>query len=205
VTSRRISLRKPPPVDVPEPEPAATATTEKVSLGKGRPTPKRSDAQRRRGGPVAPPPATRREAAKRLRAQQAAGRKSLRDGTATLDQSRMLPRDAGPVRALVRDLVDSRRNLGTIMLPVALAFVLGQLTGQVELVAVLSRLFSLVLLLVLADLLVTGILIRRTLRAQFPEERRLRGHVAYGLLRSTVLRRLRMPPTRVKPATLFRR
>lgn len=184
---------------------AGPGTTSRVDLGKGRPTPKRSEAQRRRGGPVAPPPATRREAAKRLRDQAAHDRRSTRAGTVAHDQSRMLPRDAGPVRALVRDVVDGRRNAGVVMLPIALAFVIAQLTGNSTVLGVASRVFTLGLLLVIADLIVTGTMIRRLVRAQFPGEGRLRGHIGYGLLRSTVLRRLRMPPTRVAPGPLFRR
>ncbi len=48
-----------------------------VTSPKGRPTPKRAAAAR---GPVPPPPQTRKEAVKRLREQQAAGRKDLKAG-----------------------------------------------------------------------------------------------------------------------------
>jgi hypothetical protein len=207
VTSRRISLRKPSPEPEPPPvTPEPEQSSGPVSLGKGRPTPKRSDAQKRRGGPVPPPPATRREAAKRLRAQQAAerGSRSGRGGGGG-QAARMLPRDAGPVRALVRDIVDGRRNVGVIMLPIALTFVIAQLVGNLAVLEVASRAFTLSLLLVIADLVVTASLIRRILRARFPEEKKLRGHIGYGLVRTTVLRRLRMPPTRVRPGPLFRR
>lgn len=207
MTSRRISLRKRPPADEPAPAPVADdgPGRARVDLGKGRPTPKRSDAQKRRGGPVPPPPATRREAAKRLREQQQQDRKAVRSGTVAGDQARMLPRDAGPVRSVVRDLVDGRRNAGIIMLPLALLFVISTFIHNVTVQGLASRLFTLGLLLVIADLVVTGILIRRVVRAQFPEEGSVRGHIGYGLLRSTVLRPLRMPPTRVKPAGLLRR
>lgn len=172
----------------------------RVTLGKGRPTPKRSEAQKRRGGPVLPPPTNRREAAKRQRAQQAEDRKAGRDG----DPTRMLRRDAGPVRALVRDVVDGRRNLAVVMLPVALVFVLAQLSGNATALSLGSRLFTLALLLVLGDLGATAVTLRMRIRAEFPGEP-LRGHLGYGLLRSTVLRRLRMPTPRVRPARFLRR
>lgn len=204
MTSRRISFSKRPPVDVPAAQPAPVVPG-RIDLGKGRPTPKRREAQRRRGGPVAPPPATRREAAKRLREQQSHDRRSVRTATVAGDQSKMLPRDAGPARALVRDLVDGRRNAGVIMLPIALAFVVAQLVGNSTVLGLAGRLFTLGLLFVIADLVVTGILIRRQVRARLPQERSMRGHIGYGLLRSTVLRRLRMPPTQVRPAGFLRR
>lgn len=209
MTSRRISLRKRPVEDAPVPVPpravATTGPNGRVDLGKGRPTPKRSEAQKRRGGPVLPPPTTRREAAKRLREQQSQDRKSVRTGTIAGDQTKMLARDAGPARALVRDIVDGRRNVGVLMLPIALLYVIVQYAGGPTLFGVVARVFTLGLLLVIADLVVTGLLIRRSVRAEFPGERRMRGHLFYGLLRSTVLRRLRMPPTRVRPAGFLRR
>ena len=38
-----------------------------AAVGKGRPTPKRRDAQGRRSGPALPPPTTRKEAYRRMR------------------------------------------------------------------------------------------------------------------------------------------
>lgn len=200
MTSRRISLRKRPSPDVP----AAVEEVPEAGPGKGRPTPKRRDAEKRRG-PVAPPPATRREAARRARAEQADARKGVRAASLAKDQSRMLPRDAGPVRALVRDMVDTRRNVAVLMLPFALAVLLVRLLGSVFLTDLLTRIWTLTLFLVLADLFVLAIVIRRQVRASFPAEKRTRAHVGYGLMRSTTFRRLRMPPARVRPAGLLGR
>ncbi len=172
----------------------------KVSLGKGRATPKRSEAQKRRGGPVPPPPANRREAAKRLREQAAADRRAGRAPT----PDRLLKRDAGPVREMVRDMVDGRRNVATLMLPLALTYVLVQLSGNSTLFGIAARVFTIGLLVVIGDTLATGWSIRGRVRSVFPGEP-TRGHVGYGLLRSTVLRRLRMPPPRVRPAPLLKR
>ncbi len=167
------------------------------SSGKGRPTPKRSDAQRRRGGPVSPPPATRREAAKRLREQQASGRKRLRDGTIAGDERAMLPRDAGPVRRAVRETVDSRRSLGIILLPAALILVAAQFTKQPTLLSIALVLWTATILAVVIDMVLTAQRIRGRIRREFPTVGPLRSHLAYGLLRSTVFRRFRMPPARV--------
>jgi len=86
------------------------------TTGKGRPTPKRSEAQKRRSGPVAPPPTSRREAAKQLRAKQAENRQRVRKGSLAGDETALLKRDQGPVRKMVRELIDSRRSLGWILL-----------------------------------------------------------------------------------------
>ena len=175
-----------------------------VTLGKGRPTPKRSEAQKRRGGPVPPPPATRREAARRARTEQVEARRSVREGTLAGDPARMLPRDSGPVRARVRDLVDSRRNLAVLMLPVALVYVLAGLVAGDAVMAVIARVWVVTVVVVAADLLSTAVMLRRRLRSELPDEGRTRGHVFYGLLRATAMRRLRAPRPRVSPQPLLR-
>ena len=171
----------------------STPASEKRTAGKGRPTPKRSEAQGRRGGPVAPPPQTRKEAAQRAKLETKAARTRVREG------SQLLPRDAGPVRALVRDVVDGRRNAGVLMLPLALVLVLAQVSGIPRLldIALLVWLAGIVTLFV--DIVLLGLLIRRRVREEHPEVTTMRGHLAYGLLRSTVFRRWRMPAARVSP------
>src|SRR3712207_2693196 len=93
--------------------------------GKGRPTPKRSEAQGRRQGPPPPPPTTRKEAYKRMRETQAARRAEVRQGAARGDDAYLPARDRGPVRKLVRDVVDSRRNIGSLFLAVAAVALVG--------------------------------------------------------------------------------
>jgi hypothetical protein len=50
-----------------------------------------------------------------------------------------------------------------------------------------------------ADMVVTGVIVRRRIRNDFPEETRTRGHVGYGLVRTAQFRRFRIPPPRVRP------
>jgi hypothetical protein len=167
--------------------------------GKGRPTPKRSEKQRRRTGPVAPPPLTRKEAAQRKKEQASAARTRIKEGAARGEERYLSKRDAGPVRALVRDVVDSRRNIGVVLLPLALVLVATNLTGSRTLQSYGLLLWVAALLAMTVDLILMTVVIRRRIRAEFPEEGRLGGHAAYGLLRSTVLRRFRLPPPRVSP------
>lgn len=174
-----------------------TEQPETTTTGKGRPTPKRKDAQARRTGPVAPPPTSRKEAARQLRAKQAEARKSLRQANLSGDEKNLLPRDRGPVRRTVRDIVDARRNLGILLLPVALATFLSNLTSNVVLQQVVVGVWVATILGVVADMFLLSSLIRRTLREKFPEEDKLRGHVFYGMMRTTVLRRMRMPRPQV--------
>jgi len=176
-----------------------TDSTRTASAGKGRPTPKRSEKERRRGGPVAPPPLTRKEAAQRKKEEAKQARARSRSGAAAGDERYLLKRDAGPVRKLVRDVVDSRRSAGVLLLPVALLLVLAQLTGLQALLDVAVTVWLAVLVLVVTDAVVLAFTVRRRVRERFPDESKMRGHVGYALLRSTVFRRWRMPSPTVSP------
>src|SRR5690242_19206596 len=78
---------------------------------KGEATPKRPVANRRT---ATPPPANTKEAralARQKRTQDAAER---RQGMAAGDDKYLTVRDRGPVRRYVRDVVDARRNVGSL-------------------------------------------------------------------------------------------
>ena len=171
--------------------------TESPASGKGRPTPKRRDAERKRSGPVAPPPANRREAARRVREQAREQRKQVKTGTRSGDTRHMLTRDQGPVRQLVRDLVDNRRHIGVLLLPAALLPVVAQLSGSEQVLALATTLWLATLLAAISDFVITALVVRHRVRSDFPEERKMRGHILYAVVRTAQFRRFRLPPPRV--------
>ena len=158
--------------------------------GKGRPTPKRPTAK----GPVAPPPTSRKEAAKQLRSKQAEQRQRIKSGHPQ-DESAMMPRDRGPVRRLVRDVVDARRNIGWMLMPIALAVIIAGLLKNTALQGMTFGVFAATVLGTAFDLVMLRSLLKRRISERFPDEKH-RGHIGYGLMRSTQFRRIRMP----KPA-----
>jgi hypothetical protein len=166
--------------------------------GKGRPTPKRRDAQAARGR-VTTPPTSRKEAAKRLRAQNAEKRQAIKDGTRAGDERTMMPRDRGPVRRLARDMVDSRRHVGVLLLPATFLPVLANLSPSAVVRAAATSLWLAALLAAVFDMAITGVLVRRRIKADFPAETSTRGHVGYAVVRTAQFRRFRLPPPRVKP------
>ena len=198
-----------------EPEPTAqlaepVETSAARTAGKGRPTPKRREAEGRRG-PVPPPPMTQREAIKRAKAQSRSLTKDERRAAAADRREKMmrgddayvLPRDRGPVRAYVRDLVDSRRNLAGLLLPIAALSILiliipvpaVQIYGPVVLMVLIAA--------AILDMVIYGRTIGRKVRAKFPNGDPsglpMRGASLgfYAFNRACLIRKWRAPRPRV--------
>lgn len=197
------------------------------ATGKGRPTPKRREAERRRRTYVQAPK-DRKEAARMLRERQKKGEttagakttqdvrreqsKALRSG----DESKLGPRDAGPIRRLVRDVVDTRRGLGGYFLFITLGVLLFQIllsvaTGQQVITAAMSTQIQTYLMygwyglimLVAFDSFVMVRNMKRIVRDRFPDHTE-RGLNMYAVMRSLQIRKLRLPPPKVKPGDAVR-
>jgi Protein of unknown function (DUF3043) len=183
-----------------EPEPA-TARPNRTPA-KGRPTPRRRDAQGKRRGPASPPPRTQREAArlaKQNRPSKEERRAEAADRRARMaagDDSVLLPRDRGPVKAYIRDVVDSRRHLLGLFMPLAGLVFLSVLVP----VRGLQTYLSLVCFALLAALVVEGVFlgrqINRKVAEKFPDAPTGLGLGWYASMRASQPRRLRMPKPR---------
>jgi hypothetical protein len=162
--------------------------------GKGRPTPKRSEAQGRRQGPPPPPPTTRKEAYRRMRETQGTNRGSNRAAAARGDDSALPARDRGPERKVVRDVVDSRRNVGSLLLIVAVLLVVAEFTPSLLVKSYVFAAFTGLFLLFVLDSFVLGRKIRRAVTERFPSPQVPMGRLVwYGVSRSTMIRRWRFP------------
>ncbi|GGS40700.1 MULTISPECIES: DUF3043 domain-containing protein [Actinokineospora] len=182
--------------------------------GKGRATPKRNETVRKRG-PVAPPPKTTREAIKRSRgskdqrkelaAKRREQRLQQRERMMAGDDKYLMPRDRGPVKAYIRDLVDSRRNLLGLFMPLAVVVFVALLfpSPLVQYYATLVCLLMLVAMI--GEAILNGRRVTKQVRAKFPKEH-VRGFGVgwYAFVRATQLRRLRVPKPRVRPGDAVR-
>ncbi|MGY1620368.1 DUF3043 domain-containing protein [Geodermatophilus sp. SYSU D00691] len=191
----RLPGRKPTDeTTAPETPVADTATVR--TAGKGRPTPKRNEAQGRRPGPPPPPPTTRKEAYKRMREQQAANRGAARQAAARGDDSYLPARDRGPVRRLVRNVVDSRRNIGSLFLLVAALALVGTFVPNLVIRSYTSFVLMAFFLIFIVDSVLLTRKIKRTLAEKLPDESH-KGVTWYGISRSTMIRRWRFPKPEV--------
>jgi hypothetical protein len=182
-----------------ESDSGVTAAADKAG-GKGRPTPKRREAQAQAHRRlIEAPPANRKEAMKRMRERQRAERIEAREGMMRGDQRYLFPRDRGPVRALVRDLVDARRNVGTFFLAGAFVVLLAGSINIPQVQAGANLLWLLMVLALLFDMVMLSRAIKRVVSERFPgTQEKMRSLYMYGALRSTVFRRMRTPRPRVE-------
>ena len=94
-------------------DPVVAAQPKSYTPKKGEATPKRVVAGRRL---VGAPPADRKEALRRSRDKDRETRTEQREGMMKGDPRYLMKRDQGADRALARDVVDSRFNVGSLFL-----------------------------------------------------------------------------------------
>ncbi|MDT7794017.1 MAG: hypothetical protein QOD59_3453 [Mycobacterium sp.] len=185
----------------------------RTTAPKGKPTPKRSEASRKRG-PVAPAPMTTAEA--RRRRKEIGGPKLSRDErkaerlTRRADMSDrrekmmagedayLLPRDKGPVRRLVRDIVDSRRNVLGLFMPSALGLIFVMLALPPQLQQGVSFAMPVLLLIMAIDGFIVGRKANRLVDEKFPNNTESGWKLGlYATSRASQLRRMRAPRPQV--------
>ncbi|MFG2571814.1 DUF3043 domain-containing protein [Streptomyces sp. NPDC048481] len=163
---------------------------------KGRPTPKRSEAQSQRRS-VANTSTSRKDAAKRQRDERRAQMDRQRQALAGGDERYLPARDKGPVRKFARDFIDSRFNVAEFFLPMAVVILVLSVVRVGSLQTVALLLWLVVIVLIVLDSVVTAFRLRKRLTERFEGHNR-RGAVAYALMRSLQMRRLRLPKPQVK-------
>ncbi len=163
-----------------------------MTPAKGRPTPKRSEAENRRRQPHSAPTdrktARQRDATERQRKMAA-----MRRG-----EDWALPRkDKGPVRALARVFVDSRRTLRVFFLFAVVLLIAALFVPALHKSLLIDYLVLGILAVLLIEAYFIGQRVISLARQRYPAES-TRGIRLYAAMRGTQMRRLRMPTPRVK-------
>lgn len=196
------------------PGPESTAPAN-ATAPKGRPTPKRNESTKRRG-PVAPAPTTAAEARKRrkeLRStlskeerkaeklQRRAAMGQRRERMMAGEEAYLLPRDQGPVRRYVRDLVDSRRNVLGLFMPSALLLLFIMLAlPKVQIL--ISPAMLLLMVLMAIDALFLARKVNKAVDAKFPDNTETHFKLGlYAASRASQMRRMRAPRPAVSLGT----
>lgn len=184
----------------------------RTTAPKGKPTPKRSQGRR---GPVAPAPMTTAEARRRRkelgrsnmtreerkadkiarRADMAERREKMMAG----EDAYLLPRDKGPVRRFVRDVVDSRRNVLGLFMPAALGLIFIMLAvPSLTVQRLLSPAMLVLVLIMVIDGFIVGRKVNKLVDQKFPDNTESGWKLGfYAASRASQLRRMRAPRPQV--------
>jgi Protein of unknown function (DUF3043) len=196
------SLFRRKPADLVEEAAASVADTEEPSSPQrarshtpskrelGQLTPKRPGTQRRPAG--ATKPLTKEEAREQRRKRRAeAAAEFRREGG---------PRDRGPEKALARNVVDSRRTVGTWFFAGALLVLFGSQPTMPPVVRLASNLLWAVLALgVVVDSVLISRKIKKLVRERYPKtDQRMGSLYLYAIMRAMTFRRMRAPRPRVE-------
>ena len=168
------------------PEPATTVEPG-PSGKKDRPTPTRKEA----------------EAARRQRMTTTLSKKEARAASSRQSRAQRMKaisaREAVPEKALMRDYIDARFNLGEFLLPAVVVILavtlLGSYWPSVTIISTLAMYMFIVGVFVDGYLMWRGF--KKVLAARLPKASP-KGLLLYGMTRSTQIRRFRSPPPRIK-------
>jgi len=163
--------------------------------GKGRPTPSRREAEAARKAEMKRP-LTRKEQSERQRQARAEIRRKQQEAIKSGEGKYLPARDQGPVKRFVRDYVDARWNFGEFLLPILLIIlalsIVASRTGAPWAARSSTAFWTATVLVVVVDSwrLTRGV--KKGVKERYGADQ-TRGVRFYALLRSTQLRRFRLP------------
>ncbi len=169
------------------------------NAGKGRPTPKRKDAEaankRVLGQAPVRPGASKQEARAAQRAERDKQYRAMQSG----DERALPARDKGPERRYTRDFVDARLNVAEFFLPVAAVLLVVQMSfarSNTTVAGLATIVLYLYVIVAIVDTAVLRFQLKRRLTKKFGSEPK--GTAMYAVLRASQLRPSRLPRPQVK-------
>ncbi len=180
----------------PAAEPEAAPVVEARPGAKNRPTPKRKDQEAANRRPLVGNTKAARAGQKE---RQRAAREEARQGMLRGEEKYLPPRDRGPAKRLLRDMVDARWNVGEFLLPLMLIVLAIMLLGGQNPQA------QILILPLVYGVMAVGILdawwLGRRAKKRVAEEygiEHTRGAAWYVALRSLQMRMSRVPRPQLK-------
>jgi hypothetical protein len=189
-----------------------------AQTGKGRPTPKRSQAEANRyrsitgsttsgrGRPAAATPGRKLtpEEKTKARAQARSDRERQMQAMRRGEEWALPVRDRGPIKQLARDYVDAHRRPSEFYMYALILVVIGLFAGRGHTGS--ASYVQILLLAVIAIIVVDALLLRRSINKLVAErlpDQSTRGITFYAVMRALQLRRFRTPAPRLKPGDKF--
>ena len=182
--------------------PADSKSRSPAEAAKGRPTPKRSEAEAKRRQPITGSRATAAPRTKEEKARARTTRSTKYEAMKRGEAWALNPRDRGPARALARDFVDSKRRISEyymyiLVLLLAAVFLRNKTEQQY-----ISPLVLVLVVIILVDAQVIRRSLRKLISERLPGES-TRGLTMYAVMRALQIRRFRIPAPRVRPGDKF--
>jgi hypothetical protein len=184
-----------------------------AQAGKGRPTPKRSQAEANRyrsitgsttsgRGPAGTKPRGKLTPEEKAKARSDRNRQlqAMRRG----EDWALSARDRGPVKRLARDYVDAHRRPSEFYMYALIILVIALVGGKSN--HAISNYMQIVLLLIIVVIAVDAFLLRRSISRLAAERlpgESTRGLSIYAIMRALQLRRFRTPAPRLRPGDPF--
>ncbi|MFZ2504109.1 MAG: DUF3043 domain-containing protein [Nocardioides sp.] len=178
-------------------KPAPAPVHEAKPGGKGRPTPTRKEAEEAARLRLKTPKTRKEKAAANREARQASSEQVRAALRGTGDERHLPSRDRGPVRRFIRDFIDSRLTITEFVLPLMVITLVMGYSGVPTLVRASNGIVMGTLLVVIFDVVMTRMRVRRAVAARFPDDTG-KGHVFYAVARLMQIRWLRAPKPRIK-------
>lgn len=169
--------------------------------GKGRPTPKRKQAEAENLRPIVPADrkAANKAAKAKLRAKQDAEYEAMQTG----DVKNMPKAERLPWRIYIRDYVDARFNVGEFFIPVAIVILVGSMVITSVVQSALASMVMMILMYVYLFAVVIDVWImwrglKKKLIAKYGEKAVAKGmrSASYAWSRAIQVRRWRLPKPR---------
>ena len=168
-----------------------------MSDKKGKPTPKRKEAQAKlKISPLSP--TASKEAKKTLKAQSRVRRLEARAAYMRGEESALPVKDKGPARRFVRNYVDERKSVTEYFL-VFIMFILflTVIPSPAVQLGAIALMYSAMIWVAIDGFLLSR-RVKKLVAEKFPDQP-TKGLGLYGWMRSTQLRRLRAPSPQVGP------
>ena len=163
-------------------------------MTKENPTPSRKEAEAARKKALKPA-TTRKEQAQRDRDARRRIRQRQQEAMRTGDDKFLPLRDRGPLKRFARDYVDRRRLVAEYLLPILLFTFILTMFAQFATVGMLAWMSVTLLAIVEEIFVIRGL--KKELARRFPGQS-TKGITLYTVLRTTQLRRFRLPHAQVK-------
>lgn len=164
--------------------------------GKGRATPSRREAEAAAKA-RAKVPRTRKELAALQRSARTESSQTVRAAMKSGDERYYMPRDKGPMRRFVRDYVDSRFSFIELMVPLLIVTMILGYSGNARLAGIGNTVLLGTILLVVLDMFVLRLRLRRELGRRFPDDSH-KGTTYYAITRALQMKFMRLPKSKVK-------